>query len=148
MIRQELFTFANTEKNMIFRSKKKKGFTLIELVVTMAVTSIFVTLAMHLYVSANGSFVSYKKSHEEYFDYNVKKATAEKMLRENPGACDQSRIFSFTGESADSLNEAFPFPSPKCDRIDKSSNLVYFLGKTDSSSHAIYGFSYIITTNN
>lgn len=118
----------------------KKGFTLIELVVTMAVSAIFFTLAMHMFTTANGAFVSYKKSHADYFDYNVKKASAEKMLRNNPGECSEGN-FTFTGESADSLNEVFPFPAPKCAKLDSKRYLVYFLGKIDSTTNAIYGFS-------
>ncbi|MCQ2063128.1 MAG: prepilin-type N-terminal cleavage/methylation domain-containing protein [Fibrobacter sp.] len=126
---------------MSTRNKAKEGFTLIELVVTMAVSGIFFMLAMHVYVSANGAFVSYKKSHEDYFEYNVKKATAEKMLRENTGECDSTGNFSFTGESADSLNEVFPFPEPKCAQLGRERHLVYFLGKLDSTTSAFYGFS-------
>lgn len=118
----------------------KKGFTLIELVVTMAVSGIFFTLAMHMFTTANGAFVSYKKSHEDYFEYNIKKAVAEKMLRNNPGECTDGN-FAFTGDVADSLNEAFPFPTPKCAKLDSKRNLIYYLGKTDSTTNAIYGFS-------
>lgn len=126
--------------------RSKKGFTLIELIVTMAVSGIFFTLAMNMFSTANGSFVSYKKAHEAYFDYNVKKAIANRMLNEHQGTCDNQGNFHFSGDStrfisADSLDKAFPFPSPKCRPVDKKRTLVYYLGVPDSSSREVQGYS-------
>lgn len=120
----------------------KRGFTLIELIVTMAVSGIFFTLAMNMFSTANGSFVSYKKAHEEYFDYNVKKAKANRMLLDNTGSCQENGEFHFTGDSADSLDMEFPFPQPKCKDVDHKRTLVYFLGATDSTSKEIVGYSH------
>lgn len=126
--------------------RSKKGFTLIELIVTMAVSGIFFTLAMNMFSTANGSFVSYKKAHESYFDYNVKKAIANRMLSEHQGTCDNQGNFHFSGDStrfisADSLDKAFPFPESKCKKLDCKRSLVYFLGIQDSTSKEIVGFS-------
>lgn len=123
--------------------RNKNGFTLIELVVTMAVSGIFFTLAMNMYCNANGAFINYKKSHEAYFDYNVKKATASRMLKNNSGKCENDGTFHFSGDAADSLNNAFPFPAPKCKSLDRKRILVYFLGVADSSSKELLGYSEI-----
>ncbi len=107
----------------------------------MIVSGIFFTLAMNMYVTANGSIVSYKKSHEIYFDYNVKKAVADKMLRENSGECSPEGYFHFTGDTADSLNAAFPFHEPECKLINRKRILVYHLGKSDSASSELESYS-------
>lgn len=122
----------------------KKGFTLIELVVTMAVSSIFFTLALNLYGSANNAFLNYKITHEFYFEYNVMKANADRQLRENPGECTPDGNYIFTGVKADSLNEAFPFQVPKCKRIDSKRNLVYFTGIANSTINKAVGYSQIV----
>ena len=130
--------------------QQKRGFTLIELVVTMAVTGIFITLAMNLYSSANSAFVNYRKSHGTFFTYNVIKAKSERALREHPGVCikdldsDEAAIYRFTGEDADSLNEAFPLRPLNCKPIDKKRTLVFFRGHADSTSKALYGFHFIV----
>lgn len=120
--------------------KNKKGFTLIELIVTLAISGIFFTLALHMFGTANGAFANFSKTNDDYFKYNVKKATAEKMLHNNPGVCTNG-IFSFIGDAADSLNKVFPFPTPQCTKIDSKSIFIYHLGKTDSTSNTVYGFS-------
>ena len=116
---------------------------MIELVVTMAVSGIFFTLAMNMFSTANGAFISYRKAHDAYFDYNVKKATANRMLKDNQGECQNGGTFHFTGEFADSLNNAFPFPAPKCKPLDRKRYLVYYLGIPDSASREIQGYSEI-----
>ena len=118
----------------------RNGFTLIELVVTLAVSGIFFTLAMNMYVTANGAFTGYRKTHEAYFEHNVRAAVANRMLRDNRGTCDGGE-FRFAGEAADSLDRAVPFPAPRCKRIDRDRILVYFLGKADSASRELQGFS-------
>ena len=118
----------------------KKGFTLIELIVTIGISGIFFTMAMHMFYSANSIFANNKKIHEYYFEYNVKKAKAEKMLRNNPGICSNGS-FLFIGDAADSLNNEFPFPAPKCTKIDRKRSLVYVLGKMDSTNNGTWGFS-------
>ena len=45
----------------------KSGFTLIELVVTIAISGVFFTMAMNLYNTANRAFVTDKKYDELYF---------------------------------------------------------------------------------
>lgn len=120
----------------------KRGFTLIELIVTMAVSGIFFTLAMNMFSTANGSIVSYKKAHEEYFDYNVKKAKANRMLLDNTGSCQENGEFHFTGDSADSLDMEFPFPQPKCKVLDNKRLLIYYFGQPDSSSNELAGYSF------
>lgn len=122
----------------------KKGFTLIELVVTMAVSGIFFTLALNLYGSANNAFLNYKKTHEAYFEYNIMKANANRLLRENPGNCDPDGNYIFRGDKADSLNEVFPFPAPKCKPIDSKRNLIYFTGIADTTINKAVGYSQII----
>lgn len=122
----------------------KKGFTLIELVVTMAVSSIFFTLALNLYGSANNAFLNYKITHEFYFEYNVMKANADRQLRENPGECTPDGNYIFRGDKADSLNEVFPFPAPKCKTIDSKRNLIYFTGIADSTINKAVGYSQIV----
>lgn len=113
---------------------------MIELIVAMAVSGIFFTLAMNMFITANGSFIRYKKSHEAYFDYNVKKAIASRMLDTHQGSCDNEGNFRFLGISADSLNKVFPFSSPKCKKIDRKRSLVYYLGILDSTSMETIGF--------
>ena len=62
----------------------KSGFTLIELVVTIAISSIFFTMAMNLYSTANRAFVTDEKYDELYFEYNVLKAKTVRFLQEHP----------------------------------------------------------------
>lgn len=130
--------------------QQKRGFTLIELVVTMAVAGIFMTLVMNLYSSANSAFITYRKSNDTFFAYNVVRAKSERALREHPGVCikdldsDEAAIYRFTGEDADSLNEAFPLRPLNCKPIDKKRTLVFFRGHADSTSKALYGFHFIV----
>ncbi len=113
----------------------------------MAISGIFFTFAMNMFSTANNSFFNYKKSHEEYFDYNVMRAKADNMLRTNPGECSNDSLFKFTGNYADSLNKSFPFPFPKCKKLDRYRSLIFFLGKIDSSSREIYAYSLVKSTS-
>jgi hypothetical protein len=65
------------------------------------------------------------------------------MLKDNPGKCGDDGTFHFLGDTADSLDKAFPFPAPKCKALDRKRALVYFLGIPDSASKELLGYSEI-----
>jgi prepilin-type N-terminal cleavage/methylation domain-containing protein len=65
----------------------KHGFTLIELVVTIAVSGIFFTLAMNLYVQAVKGQLAFAKKDASYMQRTVDIALTKKMLQEHPGKC-------------------------------------------------------------
>lgn len=117
-------------------TRSKRGFTLIELVVTMAVTGIFFTLAMNLYCNANRALAGDREIDSLYFDYNVAKAETERFLREHPDFC--------TTSDAEKIENRPPFWPLACKPLDKRRNLVYFRGFMDSTHHAVVGFSTII----
>lgn len=114
----------------------KSGFTLIELVVTIAISGIFFTMAMNLYSTANRAFVTDKKYDELYFEYNVLKAKTVRFLQEHPDFCE--RADKYEAEYNLSLSPL------QCKAIDKKRYLVYFQGYTDSTKHSLVGFSTII----
>lgn len=131
------------------RNITRSGFTLIELVVTMAISGIFITLAFNLYSTANRAFLVDRKNHELFFTYNVKSAKTERMLRLFPGECKKndfsgSTSYSFTGDSAYILNNQLPFSPLQCRAIDKKRYLVYYRGRLDSSNSSLVGFSTIV----
>ena len=131
------------------RNATKMGFTLIELVVTMAISGIFVTLAFKLYSTANRAFLVDRKSHEAFFKYNVKSAKTERMLHLFPGECKKNEFsenttYSFTGDSAYIRNQQLPFSPLQCKAIDKKRFLVYYRGRLDSSNQSLIGFSTIV----
>ena len=114
----------------------KSGFTLIELVVTIAISGVFFTMAMNLYSTANRAFVTDKKYDELYFEYNVLKAKTERFLQEHPDFCERSDKYQFEYK--------LPLSPLQCKAIDKKRYLVYFQGYTDSTKHSLVGFSTII----
>lgn len=114
----------------------KNGFTLIELVVTIAISGIFFTMAMNLYSTANKAFVTDKKYDELYFEYNVLKAKTERFLREHPDFCERPDKYQ--------IEFKLPLGPLQCKAIDKKRNLVYFQGYTAPNKHALVGFSTII----
>lgn len=118
-----------------FASRIKGGFTLIELVVTMAVSGIFFTLAMNLYSTANRTFLTDRKADDLYFEYNVAKAQTKRFLREHPEFCTTSDTEKYTDRP--------PLWPLHCKPLDKRRNLVYFRGFLDSTQHALVGFSTI-----
>ena len=113
-----------------------RGFTLIELVTTMALSGAFFTLAMNLYCSANKAFITDKKYDELYFDYNVLKAKTERFLREHPDFCERPNKYQ--------IEYKLPFSPLHCKAIDKKRFLVYFQGHMDPTKRALVGFSTII----
>lgn len=134
---------------MMRRNASKSGFTLIELVVTMAITGIFCTLAFNLYSTANRAFITDRANHNTFFTYNVKSAQTEKILRDHPGMCEKKEFadeafYTFTGDSSLILNESLPFKPLRCRALDKKRNLVYFHGYLDSASRALASFSTIV----
>lgn len=114
----------------------KCGFTLIELVTTMALSGLFFTLAMNLYSTANKAFITDKKYDELYFEYNVLKARTEHFLREHPNFCENPEKYE--------MEYTLPLSPLHCKPLDKKRSLVYFQGYMDSTRHALVGFSTII----
>jgi prepilin-type N-terminal cleavage/methylation domain-containing protein len=114
----------------------KRGFTLIELVTTIAISGIFFTMAMNLYSTANSAFVTDKRYDELYFEYNVLKAQTERFLREHPDFCSRAEIYE--------IEYKLPLSPLHCQLLDKKRHLVYFQGYMDSTKHALVGFSTII----
>ena len=114
----------------------KSGFTLIELVVTIAISGVFFTMAMNLYSTANQAFVTDKKYDELYFEYNVLKAKTERFLQEHPDFCERPEKYQ--------LEYKLPLSPLQCKAIDKKRYLVFFQGYMDPNKHALVGFSTII----
>lgn len=114
----------------------KSGFTLIELVVTIAISGIFFTMAMNLYSTANKAFVTDKKYDELYFEYNVLKAKTISFLQEHPDFCERPEKYE--------IEYKLPLSPLHCKPLDKKRYLVYFQGYMDPSKHALVGFSTII----
>ena len=114
----------------------KSGFTLIELVVTIAISGVFFTMAMNLYSTANRAFVTDKKYDELYFEYNVLKSKTERFLQEHPDFCDRPDKYQ--------LEYKLPLSPLQCKAIDKKRYLVFFQGYMDPNKHALVGFSTII----
>lgn len=114
----------------------KYGFTLIELVTTMALSGFFFTMAMNLYSTANRAFMTDKKYDELYFEYNVLKAQTERFLQEHPDFCERPEKYQ--------IEFKLPLSPLHCKAIDKKRFLVYFQGYMDSTQKALVGFSTII----
>ena len=121
----------------------KRGFTLIELVVTLCIAGIFSTFAMEYYLQAvKANRVAAERDHS-YFEYNVSKKLLKRVLADNKGECIDG-IYRFVGESADSLNATVPFPELKCSSIAHNRTLVYYLGPLDSAITSPVGFSTVL----
>ena len=120
----------------------KFGFPLIEIILTLAIASVFYTLAFRVYELATGQHLKFQKSHALYFDYNVKKSLAIKMLKTHPGTCLDSN-YIFTGSAADSVTLAFPFPQPHCSSLPAQRTLIFYQGLADSTDNHLVGFSYL-----
>ena len=114
----------------------KHGFTLIELITTIAISGIFFSMAMNLYSNANKAFITDKKYDELYFEYNVLKAKTIRFLQEHPDFCEHSEKYE--------IEYRIPFSPLQCRPIDKKRYLVYFQGYMDSTRRALVGFSTII----
>ncbi|MBQ2561643.1 MAG: type II secretion system protein [Fibrobacter sp.] len=114
----------------------KLGFTLIELVTTIAISGAFFTMAMNLYGNANKAFATDKKYDELYFEYNALKARTERFLREHPDFCERSEKYQ--------IEYNLPFKPLSCKPLDKKRYLVYFQGYMDPTRLALVGFSTIV----
>ena len=114
----------------------KRGFTLIELVTTMALSGIFFTRAMNLYSSANRAFITDKKYDDLYFEYNVLKARTVRFLQEHPNFCSRAEFYEAEYD--------LPLSPLHCTPLDKKRHLVYFQGYMDSTKLGLVGFSTII----
>ena len=114
----------------------KSGFTLIELVVTIAISGVFFTMTMNLYSTANRAFITDKKYDELYFDYNVLKAKTERFLQEHPDFCERPNKYE--------AEYKLPFSPLQCKALDKKRYLIFFQGYMDPNKHALVGFSTII----
>jgi prepilin-type N-terminal cleavage/methylation domain-containing protein len=110
----------------------KRGFTLIELVVTLCIAGIFSTFAMEYYLQAvKANRVAAERDHS-YFEYNVNKNRLKKTLAENEGFCEDG-IYHFTGEASDSLTTAIPFAQLQCSPIAHGRTLVYYIGPINTT---------------
>lgn len=114
----------------------KHGFTLIELVTTIAISGIFFSMAMNLYSTANKAFITDKKYDELYFEYDVLKAKTIRFLQEHPDFCENSDKYE--------IEYRLPLSPLQCKQMDKKRHLVYFQGYMDSTKHALVCFSTII----
>ena len=121
----------------------KKGFTLIELVVTLCIAGIFSTFAMEYYLQAVKANRAAAEKDQSYFEYNKNKNIMKKTLIDNRGECVDG-IYRFVGENADSLNTTVPFPELKCSPIPHGRTLVYYLGPLNSAMKTPVGFSTVL----
>lgn len=94
---------------------KKRGFTLIELVVSMMLAGICSLLAGRLFVEAYRQYYAYRDRDAIFFDESRQEALARKMLYKHPGKCREDSSYAFTGERADSLRTAFPYAELRCE---------------------------------
>ena len=98
----------------------KRGFTLIELVVTIAVSGIFFTLAMHLYTQAVKGQLAFTKKDAVYMQRSVDIALTKKMLQEYPGKCIDGNYI------VDSDTETHPLiQNLKCKELKRGRIVVY-----------------------
>lgn len=98
----------------------KRGFTLIELVVTIAVSGIFFTLAMNLYVQAIKGQLAFTKKDAIYMQRTVDIALTKKMLQENPGKCvDGKYILDSDTENLRLINNL------QCKKLKRGRIVVY-----------------------
>ena len=110
----------------------KRGFTLIELVVTLCIAGIFSTFAMEYYLQAVKANRAAAERDHSYFEYNVSKKRLKKAIAENDGICEDG-FYHFTGDAADSLTTAIPFVPLQCSPIAHGRTLVYYTGPIDTT---------------
>lgn len=121
----------------------KKGFTLIELVITISVAGIFSTFAMNYYLQVIKAKQAMDKRHDEYFEFNVVKSKLKCALQDNEGECKEGK-YTFNIEQNDLQQAVFPASGLECKALAHNRVLVYYLGKLDSSSKRLVGFSTVL----
>ena len=121
----------------------KKGFTLIELVVTISVAGIFSTFAMNYYLQAVKAKQVMVEKHDEYFEYNVFKSKLKRDLLDYEGECKEGK-YTFKADQSDFQQPVTPAEGLDCKVRDHNRVLVYYLGKLDSSSKKLVGFSTVL----
>jgi prepilin-type N-terminal cleavage/methylation domain-containing protein len=121
----------------------KKGFTLIELVVTISVAGIFSTFAMNYYLQAIKAKQAMVEKHDEYFEYNVVKSKLKRALLDYEGECKRGK-YTFKADQSCFEQPTVPAAGLDCKVLDHSRVLVYYLGKLDSSSKKLVGFSTVL----
>lgn len=98
----------------------KHGFTLIELVVTIAVSGIFFTLAMNLYVQAVKGQLAFTKKDASYMQRTIDIALTRRMLQEHPGKCiDGKYILDSDTENLRLINNL------QCKKLKRGRIVVY-----------------------
>lgn len=100
---------------------QKNGFTLIELVVTMAVSGIFFTLAMNLYTQAVKGQLAFTKKDAAYMQRSVDIAKTKRMLQGHPGKCVDG---IYVLDSTDNVIPASTHPL-QCKELKRGRVVVY-----------------------
>lgn len=118
------------------KRSSKRGFTLIELVTTMALSGVFFTMALDLYNTITKAYLTDKKYDELYFDYNVQVAKTKRFLKEHYDYCEKPEKYE--------MEFKLPLSPLHCKALEKKRYLVYFQGYMDSGKRALVGFSTII----
>lgn len=114
-----LFIFASMNN-----TAHKKGFTLIELIVTMMLAGICSLLAARLFVEAYRQYYAYRERDAAYFAEYRDEVLFKKMLRESPWSCRVDGSFAFTGDNADSLAKAAPGHNLRCETNPKNGRIL------------------------
>ncbi|PWJ55078.1 MULTISPECIES: type II secretion system protein [unclassified Fibrobacter] len=101
--------------------ESRNGFTLIELIVTIAISGIFFTLAMNLYTQAVKGQLAFTKKDAAYMQRSVDIAKTKRMLQEHPGKCVDG---IYVLDSADNVIPASTHPL-QCKELKKARVVVY-----------------------
>lgn len=125
---QKNFTTVVMEESM----NKQSGFTLIELIVTMCLSGVFLSFALQYYLSALRVEKNIREDFDSYFDYNVKKAAVQKLLKNKTGLCSGGIYFVSGTDSVSSVSE-IPLKSWNCHESGEGRRVLYYQG------HAEYG---------
>ena len=104
--------------------KARRGFTLIELVVTILLSGLCSLVATQLFIEAYRQYYSYSNRDAKFFAEYRDELHFRRLLREQPWICREDSSFVFIGDNKDSLMSIVPYQSVSCEKNQKTGRIL------------------------